>query len=161
MKIHKCKAHDYGHNYTVCPDCHAEYCDRIWPECPRVAWHWTHGKTHAERALRMQASAAVLTHAGNRAAAARRAHTAPAEVRAMTEDQIIDTIGAVALREYADPARHAIHVDTGKDLSGDYQSRAICACGWRSIPVPWESQARQESCPVLAALRERADRMRS
>lgn len=69
------------------------------------------------------------------------------------------SFAAIMLDQWADPAMHAIHVATGKDLGGDYESRAVCSCGWRSIPFSWDSQARREECPVLEALRERAGRM--
>lgn len=41
MKIHHCKCHKRP--YTVCPQCHAEYCLSTWPTCPRLSWHPAHG----------------------------------------------------------------------------------------------------------------------
>ena len=50
--VHKCKFHNRRHDYTVCPDCGAEYCSDVWTVCPRTSWHWAHGATEGERAAR-------------------------------------------------------------------------------------------------------------
>jgi hypothetical protein len=47
-KIYRCKAHQYQHEYTVCPACGCQYCDRIWEACPRDSWHPAHGGTTEE-----------------------------------------------------------------------------------------------------------------
>ena len=35
--IYKCKSHQRRHDYTVCPLCAHQYCDRVWETCQRCA----------------------------------------------------------------------------------------------------------------------------
>jgi hypothetical protein len=35
-KVHRCKAHQYSHRYTLCT-CGCQYCARVWASCPRCA----------------------------------------------------------------------------------------------------------------------------
>jgi len=47
--------HDYQHPYTVCPACRCQYCDRIWPTCPRTSWHPGHGTDATDTGARYTA----------------------------------------------------------------------------------------------------------
>ena len=64
-----------------------------------------------------------------------------------------------ALDDYADPKKHAITVEDRLDAGDDWQYTAVCACGWRGIPVPWHSMT-DRACPVQEQLSERLERMR-
>ena len=69
-----------------------------------------------------------------------------------------DLVARDYLTGWADAAKHPITIESGKDLGGDWQYVAVCACGWRDQPVSWRSQAARD-CPVLDVLLERRQRM--
>lgn len=54
-KVYNCKAHNYSHQYMVCPDCGHQYCCRIYRTgCPRTSWHPNHAEIDQERGRRQR-----------------------------------------------------------------------------------------------------------